>query len=572
MLLQMLLAIVATYSVWNAICLEINAGKARKMGVPIIRIPIGGNNALWIILQPLVWRFLRLFPFPWSSYPDWLRMSRRDWHFVEKSQPHIRLGPVWALVSPESVNLFIADAEAVHEVYSRRDDFVRPAKNYKLLEAYGPCLTTAARHDYARHRKPLASLVNENMMRFVWGESLRQSGAMMHNWTNDSTHDNGVPSMQKDVARLSLKVLASIGFQKSHGLPGRVDNTSAEGEGGSYLDALQTVLEGIILLLLIPARYLDLPIMPTGWRRIGRASKLFKRHMEQMIAAEKDNMDQGGSGSGGIMTAFVHALEEHETNRNNPQDAKTGKRGLSKDEILGNLFLVNFAGHDTNANTISFALMLLAAYPDVQNWIAEEVESVTNGRSVEQWEYKDLFPRLVRCRAVVLETLRLYPAVVSVSKWTADKAQTLRIGQKSISIPPGIMTSLYVNGAQTHPQYWDNPYDWRPSRWVLQLPSTAQQARPATLQHEELLVPRRGTFFPWSEGVQSCPGKKFAEVEAVAVIAHLFKDHRLSVKREADEGDDSAQKRALDCANDVEMMALLKMANADRVTLVYRTA
>ncbi|KAI1421603.1 hypothetical protein F5Y12DRAFT_800736 [Xylaria sp. FL1777] len=90
--------------------------------------------------------------------------------------------------------------------------------------------------------------------------------------------------------------------------------------------------------------------------------------------------------------------------------------------------------------------------------------------------------------------------------------------------------------------------------------------------NEELLVPQQNTFFPWSDGPQNCPGKKFAEVEAVAVLACLFGQHRLLVKKEAHETDEAAQKRALACTNDVNMEMLLRMTNADQVTLICKKA
>lgn len=40
-------------------------------------------------------------------------------------------------------------------------------------------------------------------------------------------------------------------------------------------------------------------------------------------------------------------------------------RGLSAEEIFGDLFVINFAGHDSRTNMSAFAVLLLAAYPDV---------------------------------------------------------------------------------------------------------------------------------------------------------------------------------------------------------------
>ncbi|KAF1830841.1 p450-domain-containing protein [Decorospora gaudefroyi] len=82
---------------------------------------------------------------------------------------------------------------------------------------------------------------------------------------------------------------------------------------------------------------------------------------------------------------------------NEPEgDGKTAR--LSDDELRGNIFIFTAGGLESTSTTISYALALLALHPEVQEWVAEEVEEVVreNGR-----EYRDVFPRLKRCMAVM---------------------------------------------------------------------------------------------------------------------------------------------------------------------------
>ena len=109
-------------------------------------------------------------------------------------------------------------------------------------------------------------------------------------------------------------------------------------------------------------------------------------------------MDRGEKGSGSLMTSLVRALDTHQK-----EDTKTtGTRGLSVDEIFGNIFVINFAGNDTTANTLAFTLILLAANQEVQHWVREEVRRVTKGMDVAHWDYEKLFPQLMRCRAILV--------------------------------------------------------------------------------------------------------------------------------------------------------------------------
>ena len=121
---------------------------------------------------------------------------------------------------------------------------------------------------------------------------------------------------------------------------------------------------------------------------------------------------------------------------------------------------------------------------------------------------------------------------------------------------------------QMHPQYWTDGSAWKPARWILN-PAPEQSPSVDQIAGERLLTPSKQIFFPWGEGPQICPGKKFAEVEAVAVLAYLFQGHRLLVKtHHVRESDDVVRKRVDRCLNDVDLEMLVRLRDADQVTLV----
>jgi cytochrome P450 len=236
-------------------------------------------------------------------------------------------------------------------------------------------------------------------MKFVWDESIQQTEQMISAWTDLEITANGIPNVAKDTRTLSLNVLAATGFRRSFPFQSSAISKQSVDTAASYRDALSTVLDNVILLMLVPYRYLQLPVLPRSFQRIGRAGAEYKEHMERMLEEEMAAFELRGSGTGGLMTSFVRALKAHEV-----QQGDTGKaQGLSREEILGNMFVINFAGHDTTANTLAFAMLLLATKPLVQEWLAQEVsEAVAGG---VEWNYASMFPRLTRCRAVLV---RLY--------------------------------------------------------------------------------------------------------------------------------------------------------------------
>ncbi|KAI0166897.1 putative cytochrome P450 [Hypoxylon sp. FL1284] len=460
-----------------------------------------------------------------------------------------------------AIDLHFADPDTIHNIVTRRGDFQRPSRELKILELYGPCISTANWDDWPRHRKVMATPFNESIMKFVWEESVRQAKSMVHSWTGASAA--GIPSYQKDTRTLSLDVLAAAGFRKSYNFHG--SSEPMVDDIGSYRDSLQLVLDNIILLLLVPFRILCM--VPGRWARIGNAGISFKKHMVKMLDDETTALNQGKSGSGGIMSSFVRAADMHHVDSTAGSDLRAAKKGLSVDEIFGNLFVINFAGHDTIANTLAFGMLLLAAHPKVQDWLGAEIAAATKGQPVEAWDYKDLFPQLKRCRAVIYEILRLYPPVPALPSIASNGTQTLHVGDQTLRIPEGANLTVNLRAMQMHPQYWADGIEWRPSRWILNA-APADSPSADQMAEERLLVPGKQIFFPWGEGPQSCPGKKFAEVEAVAVMAYLFEAHRLSVKKRPGETDGAVRRRVDDCLNDVDLEMLVRLRDADRVTLL----
>ncbi|ROV87915.1 hypothetical protein VSDG_09487 [Cytospora chrysosperma] len=106
----------------------------------------------------------------------------------------------------------------------------------------------------------------------------------------------------------------------------------------------------------------------------------------------------------------------------------------------------------------------------------------------------------------------------------------------------------------------------RPSRWIK--PGTSSRKDVAG---EEFITPRRGTFLAWADSVRDCPGKKFAQVEAVATIAALFKDWRVYPVTNPGESLEAAQKRVLDfIVEDTGMVLLVQLLHPERCPLVWR--
>jgi cytochrome P450 len=286
-------------------------------------------------------------------------------------------------------------------------------------------ISTADQANWPRHRKILATPFNESAISFVWTESLRQAQSLVAYWAKRGLDKDGFSTTSKDTRTLSLNVMAACGFRRSFDFESSSEALTTTGTY-SYRDALQIVLDNAILIMLIPRQYLRYSWLPRKMQIIGKAAADFQLHMTRMLEEETNMMNLGEKGSGGLMTSFVRALNTHQK-----EDTQaTGPRGLSVDEIFGNIFVINFAGHDTTANTLAFTMLLLAVNLEVQDWVREEIRRVTKGMNFADWNYEKLFPQLIRCRAILVS-----PSQPTNTLFTDSEHSTKRCGSTHPSWP-----------------------------------------------------------------------------------------------------------------------------------------
>ncbi|KAL8792689.1 MAG: hypothetical protein Q9195_004749 [Heterodermia aff. obscurata] len=318
-----------------------------------------------------------------------------------------------------------------------------------------------------------------------------------------------------------------------------------------------------------------MPILPAKWRQIGLAVASFREYMLDQLADEKRLIAEGKPGSGTLMSNLVRASEARHGVAGVNGDKKTvandrphEMRPLSVDEILGDIFVFNFAGHDTTAISLAFSMLLLVAHPDIQDWLSEELSFYLETTEGGKWGYEASFPKLKRCRAVLLETLRLYNPLPGVPKYTGIQPRIIRSGNQEMTLLEDTLVVANLNALQTHPKYWgEDSLIWRPSRWILDSSDDKRIGMKTRLARESLLTPRNGTFIAWSEGARSCPGKKFAQVEFVATMAAVFRNFRAEPIPKIGETPDAARNRVLDVVKDSNVELLLQMRNPDSISV-----
>ena len=219
---------------------------------------------------------------------------------------------------------------------------------------------------------------------------------MIRAWTEQGA--NGTKETVADTATLALHVLTSVGFGLSYSFHGGVRDLP-KGHRMSYRDALSLCLRNIITFAILPKKFLYLRFLPKKLHDVGVAVKEFQKYMDEMLAHERSMAAKRDTGTGNLIGSLVRASDEAQKSA-----GSTGSSlGLTDEEIFGNIFAFNLAGHETTANTLAVSLMLLAANPGCQNWLIEELDhAVADHGNQEIWQYEMAFPKLQRCLAVMV--------------------------------------------------------------------------------------------------------------------------------------------------------------------------
>ena len=387
---------------------------------------------------------------------------------------------------------------------------------------------------------------------------------MLTEWLKSGTQ--GTKDVVDDTAALALHVLTYAGFGVQYAFKDAGQKLEAS-HRLTYRDALLLILRNFTLLVMIPMRFMTAPIMPKHVRRVGEACNEFKLYMKEMVEREKTSAQKRSENeASNLLSALVRASEA--ASRVSGDDKATGPRGgLADDEIYGNLFIYNMAGHESTANTIATSIAYLAAAPKWQDWLHEELAHVATSHpslQPQDWSYETTYPALKRCQAIQLETLRLHGSTVFLPKSTGNAATPLTIAGRQHLIPANTFVVTNSQALHCDPKIWgSDALVWRPDRWI---------SNPgAPLGEEELLEPSPGSFVGWAEGPRICPGMKFSQVEFVGVIAVLFSSCTVSPKRQDGESEEGAKGRLVNMIEDSGITAItLQMRRPRDVGLVWR--
>ena len=178
-------------------------------------------------------------------------------------------------------------------------------------------------------------------------------------------------------------------------------------------------------------------------------------------------------------------------------DPDTGRR-LTDDEICDELIIFLFAGHDTTATALAYALWALGRHRPAQQRLAAEVTGLPDRPLTP-----DDLPALDYTAQVVRESLRLCPPAPTGTRLAH---RDVEVG--GYRVPAGTMLVFGRMAVHRDPTLWDDPFTFDPDRFTT----------------ERRKAMDRWQYLPFGGGPRSCIGDHFAMLEIILALATMIRN------------------------------------------------
>ncbi|GAA0418901.1 cytochrome P450 [Streptomyces luteireticuli] len=221
-------------------------------------------------------------------------------------------------------------------------------------------------------------------------------------------------------------------------------------------------------------------------KRYDRANVRLRQIVADMVRRRQGSAEDHGD----LLSTLLRA--EH---------PETGRR-LSPREVLDQVVTFLVAGSETTASTLAFVFHFLGRHPEVERRVHAEIDAVLDGRVPV---FEDL-PRLEYTRAVITESLRMYPP-----SWMSMRVAAVDTELGGRRVPSGTMVLYSAYALHHNPELFPDPERFDPERW---LPDRVKD------------VPR-GALLPFGAGSHKCIGDVLALAETALVVATIAGRWRL---------------------------------------------
>lgn len=191
------------------------------------------------------------------------------------------------------------------------------------------------------------------------------------------------------------------------------------------------------------------------------------------------------------------------------RDEATGTP-LSRKDVLNEALSMLIAGHETTANTITWAFYLLSKHPKIQEEIRLQIREVVGDREPSV----DDLHKLSLIDWVAKEAMRLYPPVWVFSR---KNRETITLADGRV-IPPKTFIAFVPWLIHRQPEYWKDPDQFNPYRFDPKNPDPGVSS----------------SFIPFGIGQRRCLGADLAFTEVGLVLATFLQRHSVVISEDVE--------------------------------------
>ncbi|MEI7601626.1 MAG: cytochrome P450 [Aestuariivirga sp.] len=365
----------------------------------------------------------------------------------------------------------VADPELAHELLvTKWQRFTRTRQSLNI-GIIGRGLLALSGDEWLERRRLTQSAFTKGVLGGVAQASAEATKALYASWDAEQAR-NGSVDLEAGTLRLSMAVIARMLLSSD------ISGAMADQVG-------QTLRRGLQLILKRNTAIWSPPMwLPTAGNR---ALLEVRRELTGFISEHLSKHHEESSESSDLLSTLKSA-----------RDPRTDK-ALSAEALLEETKTLFFAGYETAATSLTWALYLIARAPKVGREAQRELDGVLCGRTPR---YDDL-PALPYIRAILQETMRVYPPVYALPR--------IAVGDDELGgyrIPRGTVVIVSIAGVHASPVWGEDRDRFRPERFL------------------SGDWPRRA-FMPYGAGRHLCIGSDFANVEMAIVLAMILQRYNL---------------------------------------------
>ncbi|KDQ14567.1 hypothetical protein BOTBODRAFT_110044 [Botryobasidium botryosum FD-172 SS1] len=398
--------------------------------------------------------------------------------------------------------IFISSWDTARQITGHTAPIDKPFNVVNSWVIFGENVVTSQTDIWKRHRRIVAPAFSQKTHELVWVESIRTYNDMSKTEGWETQDFVGVPVINHITHKFAYSIISTCAF----GLPFSWDESATDtGATMSTHEAIGVAALTFPLRALYPQWVYYLPFKSIS--RIEQAYSTLDSFMRTQVTLRNTEtnhqtwVEAGRNGSqNDVFSRIVQASQQG------------GKLALDEREVIGNTFLMLFAGHETTAHSLAATVGLLGVYQEEQEIAYQQIQAVlADGREPTLEDFGSL-DKVLNC---FLEGLRLFPAAAQLAREaTEDIVLKVRsnkpgIEDREMVLKKGAHVHVDVIGINYNPRNFPDPKAFKPSRWANK-----------NLENDH---------FGFGHGPRSCLGRKFALYEAICFLSLLLRDWKVEV-------------------------------------------